>query len=248
MGYLGAKNGSGVYQAIIGLMPPHDTYIEPFAGSGAILARKAPAARSIVLDKDPVVVAALRGWANAAEIHEADAIDFLRRLKVAELGRVLVYADPPYLHATRTSSKRYRCEMSDQDHEDLGEVLHGLAAQGCAVILSGYPSALYGRLFAGWDSREFQAMTRGGVRTEKVWFNFEPAAAHWSTYAGRNFTDRQRIKRKAARWAAKFEALPPAERQAVMAALLETGTSQPELTMADSGLDAPIYGRRRRPR
>lgn len=225
MGYLGAKSGSGIYQAIIGLMPPHDTYIEPFAGSGVILARKAPAARSIILDKDPAAIEALRRWAGPAEVHEADAIDYLPRLKIGELGRVLVYADPPYLHATRTSSKRYRCELTDQDHQALAGVLHDLAAQGCAIILSGYPSPLYDQLFAGWDSREFQAMTRGGVRTEKVWFNFEPGAAHWSTYAGRNFTDRQRIKRKAARWAAKFDALPPAERQAVMAALMEVGST-----------------------
>lgn len=246
MGYLGAKSGSGIYQAIIGLMPPHDTYIEPFAGSGVILARKAPAARSIILDKDPAAVAALRAWVSAAEVHEADALDFLPRLKVHELGRVLIYADPPYLHATRTSSKRYRCELTNQDHQALAGVLHDLAAQGCAIILSGYPSPLYDQLFAGWDSREFQAMTRGGVRTEKVWFNFEPGAAHWSTYAGRNFTDRQRIKRKAARWGAKFAALPPAERQAVMAALMEVGsTSQPEPTMAESALAVPVYDRRR---
>jgi hypothetical protein len=50
--YLGAKNGSGVYQAIINLMPPHDTYIEPFLGTGAVMRRKAPAARSIGLDKN----------------------------------------------------------------------------------------------------------------------------------------------------------------------------------------------------
>lgn len=42
--------------------------------------------------------------------------------------------------------------------------------------------------------------------------------------AGKNFTDRQRIKRKAARWAAKFAALPPAERVAVLSAILEAGT------------------------
>lgn len=33
--YLGGKNGSGVYQAIINLLPPHDTYIEGFLGTGA---------------------------------------------------------------------------------------------------------------------------------------------------------------------------------------------------------------------
>ena len=40
-------------------------------------------------------------------------------------------------------------------------------------------------------------MNQGGVRTEKLWFNFTPERVHWPRYAGKNFTDRQRIKRKA---------------------------------------------------
>jgi hypothetical protein len=34
MSYLGSKAASGAYQAIIALMPPHDTYIETHVGSG----------------------------------------------------------------------------------------------------------------------------------------------------------------------------------------------------------------------
>jgi DNA adenine methylase len=46
MKYNGGKNGSGVYQRIICMIPPHDVYIELFLGSGAILRRKRPAALS----------------------------------------------------------------------------------------------------------------------------------------------------------------------------------------------------------
>lgn len=42
-------------------------------------------------------------------------------------------------------------------------------------------------------------MSWDGVRTEKLWSNGEPSAVHWASYAGSNFTNRQRIKRKAAR-------------------------------------------------
>lgn len=235
--HLGAKSGSGVYQAIIALMPPHDTYIEPFAGSGAILARKAAAARSIVLDKDPATVDRLRS--EGIEAFCADALEYLAALDVSELGRVVLYADPPYVLSTRTSEKRYRHELTEADHARLAEVLHRLAAAGVAVIVSGYPSALYDALFPGWNTRQFQAMTRGGVRTEKLWFNFEPGAAHWSTFAGKNRTDRQRIKRKAARWAAKWARLPAAEAQAVLAALLEAAAprAQSEPAAVDSGVD-----------
>jgi hypothetical protein len=84
-------------------------------------------------------------------------------------------------------------------------------------------------------------MTRGGVRTEKLWFNFEPGAAHWSTFAGKNRTDRQRIKRKAARWAAKWAGLASAEAQAVLAAILEAAAprAQIEMSAVESGVDVP---------
>jgi len=55
--------------------------------------------------------------------------------------------------------------------------------------------------------------------------NYADAGTHWHTFAGRNFTDRQRIKRKAARWQAMYAELPPGERLALLAALLEAEAS-----------------------
>ena len=62
----------------------------------------------------------------------------------------------------------------------------------CAVILSGYPCALYDEALSEWQSLELQVMNQAGVRTEKLWFNFTPERLHWARYAGKNFTDRQR--------------------------------------------------------
>jgi site-specific DNA-adenine methylase len=50
MTYPGGKNGSGVYQQIINQIPPHEIYVEPFLGGGAILRMKKPAAKSICND------------------------------------------------------------------------------------------------------------------------------------------------------------------------------------------------------
>ena len=63
-------------------------------------------------------------------------------------------------------------------------------------------------------------MNQGGVRTEKLWYNYEVDRVHWASFAGKNFTDRQRIKRKAANWGKRYQALPRAERIAVLAAIL----------------------------
>jgi hypothetical protein len=87
-------------------------------------------------------------------------------------------------------------------------------------MLSGYPSVLYDELLTDWDSLELQVMNQGGVRTEKLWFNFTPDRVHWPRYAGRNFTDRQRIKRKAETWGRRYHALPRAERLAVLSSIM----------------------------
>lgn len=221
MGYLGSKAASGAYQAIIAAMPAHDTYIETHLGTGTVMRRKPPAARSIGIDIDPEVIRRF-GSMPGVELHQSDAVAYLRGFNYKDAGRVLIYADPPYLHSTRTSRKRYRFEYSEQDHISLLSVLRDRAASGVLVMLSGYPSRLYDDLLPGWRTVEFQVMSRGGVRTEKLWLSFPAQSAHWATFAGRNFTDRQRIKRKAQRWADNYRTLPTSERVAILAALLES--------------------------
>ncbi len=231
MSYLGSKAASGAYQAIIASMPAHDTYIETHLGSGAILRRKPAAKRSIGIDRDSLVLAQSADLAGV-ELYCEDAIAFLRRFDFAAAGRVLIYADPPYLLETRTSRHRYQYEYTDEGHCALLAVLGELASTGVAVMISGYPSALYDRLLAGWRTREFQVMTRGGVRTEKLWMSFPAGSVHWARFAGATFTERQRIKRKAQRWAEKYRALSPAEQVAVLAAMLDD--TQPGSIVAPS--------------
>jgi len=83
------------------------------------------------------------------------------------------------------------------------------------VLLSGYPSALYDEQLGDWQHLELQVMNQAGVRTEKLWLNFIPDRVHWARFAGKNFTGRQRIKRKAESWARRYEAMPMPERLAV---------------------------------
>jgi hypothetical protein len=90
----------------------------------------------------------------------------------------------------------------------------------CLVMLSGYHSALYDECLAGWQSLELQVMNQGGVRTEKLWFNFTPDRVHWAKHAGKNHTDRQRIRRKAETWGRRCRGLPAGERLAVLSALM----------------------------
>lgn len=56
MKYDGGKNGPGVYQRLICMMPPHTVYVEMFLGSGAILRRKRPAALSLAYELDRATI------------------------------------------------------------------------------------------------------------------------------------------------------------------------------------------------
>lgn len=222
MSYLGSKAASGVYQKIIAEMPPHDTYIETHLGGGAVMLRKPPAMCNIGIDVDGQTLEDFAHEHNRLYIDlvRADAVDYLNSYDFYRAGRVLIYADPPYLPETRTGNARYRYEYSVADHERLLSCLVSLP-KNVSVILSGYPSQLYDERLTGWRSKEFQAMTRGGVRTEKIWMNYPEGRAYSHTFAGKDYNDRHRIKRKAERWRAKYAALPPAERLAIMVALNE---------------------------
>lgn len=247
--YPGGKAGAGVYQAIINQMPPHDTYIEPFLGAGAVIRRKRPAAQNIGIDADPVAIIAAFGDAAGAiavsgEVGRqpggiaisagaaaspasiaicGDGIQFLID-RERWTGRELVYCDPPYLLSARRSPRRlYAHEMmAEADHLRLLSTLKRLP---CMVMVSGYASPLYARELAGWRLVTFTAATRGRPATEHLWCNFpEPAALHDYRFLGADFRERERIGRKARRWAVRLAGLAPLERQAVLSACLSPST------------------------
>lgn len=212
--YFGSKATSGLCQPIIAMMPPHDTYIETHLGGGAIMRRKPPALHNIGIDLDLKPLTAFECDYSVEKIHGC-AHQFLSSYTYD--GRELVYCDPPYLHKTRSSTRRYRFDYQEQDHVELLKILKGLS---CSVILSGYPSTLYDEQLTGWNTIELQVMNQGGVRTEKLWFNFTPDRVHWCRYAGKNFTDRQRIKRKAESWGKRYQVLPRPERLALLSSIM----------------------------
>ena len=212
--YFGSKATSGLCQAIIALMPPHDTYIESHLGGGAIMKRKPPALRNIGVERNERALQAFQCPYPVERVHGC-AHRFLADFDYQ--GRELVYCDPPYLHATRSSGRRYRFDYEACDHRELLTLLKSLP---CQVILSGYPSVLYDEHLTGWCSLELQVMNQAGVRTEKVWFNFTPDRVHWARHAGCNHTHRQTIKRRAESWARRYAAMPPAERLAVLSGLM----------------------------
>lgn len=230
--YDGGKNGAGVYQAIINAILPHKVYVEAFAGSAAIYRRKLPAASSILIEKNPAMVDRLRRCLPTATVIEGDAVRQLELMVSAGgLDGHFFYLDPPYLHSTRKDKAMYgRFELDDAVHQHLvASLLPALSDRGALWALSGYRSAMYDDAAAahGWHRKDFNAMTRRGVAVESLWTNYDPRRILPAelTYLGETYRERERIKRKAGRWAAKFSAMPAAERQFILAMLASTTES-----------------------
>ena len=179
MAWPGSKNGSGVYQRIINLMPPHRVYIEPFLGGGAIMTRKLPAKESHGCDLDP---AALRDWTvPGLTVHECCGLDFVDDYRFR--GGELIYFDPPYIMATRSGRRLYLHEMGIDQHGRLLDLARAVPAR---VMISGYMTPRYASALRDWSLVQYTAMTRGGPVTECLWFNFDPPdELHDYRYLGR---------------------------------------------------------------
>ena len=183
MTYPGGKGGAGVAHAIIGQMPPHRAYVELFAGSAAVFFAKRPAEQSVLVEKCWDVCKKLRsriaesGEGGRAKVVKTDVLKMLGvSHPILREPDTLVYADPPYLRETR-SRLFYKHEFASPEQH--AWLLEGLRRLKCLVMVSGYYSPLYEELLGDWRLVAFQAMTRGGVRTECLWCNFPaPQALH----------------------------------------------------------------------
>ena len=88
---------------------------------------------------------------------------------------VLLYCDPPYLAETRVSNNAYEHEMDTNDHIKLAEALKQFKGK---IVLSGYPSTLYKRLYKEWQCVKCKIANHSSqqkvkqVKTEQLWMNY----------------------------------------------------------------------------
>lgn len=133
-------------------------------------------------DAIPAFTRRLRG----VMIENRNALEVIERF---DSPQSLIFADPPYVHSTRSAMKQsstkngYRHEMDDIAHRELAQVLRGAESM---VVLCGYPSDLYDReLYPDWERYERRHMADGGkARTEVVWINEACAAGLHKTRGG----------------------------------------------------------------
>ncbi|MDD9853748.1 MAG: DNA adenine methylase [Deltaproteobacteria bacterium] len=103
------------------------------------------------------------------QIENAPATEVIKRYDTKE---TLFYLDPPYVHSARGDASAYGTEMTDEDHEELAEVLNRI--KGRAAI-SGYRTKLYNKLYKGWKRIDAPQKTCHSVRQtrrESLWMNY----------------------------------------------------------------------------
>ncbi|UHA74421.1 DNA adenine methylase [Paenibacillus sp. 481] len=117
----------------------------------------------------PERIAAVAERLIGVQIENQPALELLQRYRRPN---VMIYADPPYILSTRTTTS-YRFEMTEDDHMEL---LDALDDHPGPVILSGYAHDLYDDRLSHWRRETKRAKAEGGASREEVlWIN--PIAA-----------------------------------------------------------------------
>lgn len=132
----------------------------------------------------PAALAAIVRRLQGVTIEQRPALELLERFSDST---ALIYLDPPYMPATRSTKSRkpgvryhtYAHEMTVANHRELLEVA---AASRAMIVVSGYPASLYDQLLASWVRVETAARAhRNSPRTEVLWIN-PPAMARLQHY------------------------------------------------------------------
>lgn len=269
--YFGGKGASGVAQTIINEQPPHDVYGEIFLGGGTVMRTKKPAKKNIGIELNeetffkwckalyPGVPLPLNKYTlltidgNKYTVINTDAISYLKSIRNknpfgVEPKKVLLYCDPPYLNATRTSNHKYQHELIDSDHEEFLKIVTKLPY---LVQVSCYDNELYKRYLTakrGWRKIKFTSTTHGGKNREETLYMNYPAPVELFDYSflGSDYRERENISRKIKRHVAKFQELPVLERKAILVQLnaiadQERNASPVQTAMsADTGEESDI--------
>ena len=116
----------------------------------------------------PHIIERLQG----VEFSSYDICEFLTKF---DSDNTFFYIDPPYLPSTRRSPQAYNVEMTEKEHITMGELVKNVQAK---VMISGYPSQLYMKMFSEWNMATLPVANHSGqnkkkeMRIEVVWRNY----------------------------------------------------------------------------
>ncbi len=234
--YSGGKGGSGVYQALINLIPPVDTFISACVGNGGVERHLKLPSHTILNDINPDVYA---GWLKTIKIpyykgkritpfnlHYKDLVDMLGLCDVKaehQQKSVLIYFDIPYLLDSRNSGRKmYDYEFTYDDHVEFLRLVNKLQ---CLVLINHPSHIIYENSLssaAGWHVTPFESVTSAGTKfKDNAWHNY-PApdtVLQDYRYLGTDYRQRELIKKRLNSLQRKFNGLSKLEQAALLQSL-----------------------------
>ncbi|WP_316828098.1 hypothetical protein [Pedobacter miscanthi] len=216
--YNGGKGANGVHQQIINHIPQCGLFIDAMVGNGSIFLNLSLPRLTIINDIDRNVIAKYDVSGSKTEILKYNTTYSWLIVQYDGMPGVFFYFDPPYHFDVRKSKQAlYNTEWNHDEHVDFLEQCI-MVKSNC--MISHYPCELYDEMLKGWYTHDFQATTRNGVRTERIYMNYPPPVILQDfRYLGKNYRERQRIKRKIERHLSKLESLPADERTAILSSI-----------------------------
>lgn len=215
--YNGSKAGNGTFQNIINNIPKCEVFVDCFAGSGTFAAKLLLPKLTILNDIDPSVIAKYNYNEPGIIVRNNCYSSIIEEFDNKE--GVFFYCDPPYLFSTRRGTKKlYNYEFTNEQHV---RFLSMAITVKNNCMISHYPCELYDSYLKDWRTFDFESNTHKGLRVERIYMNYEPPTILQDyRYLGKDFIERQQLKRKTERLLKKLEKLPELERTALLSAVI----------------------------
>lgn len=114
----------------------------------------------------PAALTAIIERLKGVIIENKTAIEIMKQHDAQE---TLHYVDPPYMPETRTGTKGYRYELTENQHKELLEFACSLSGY---VVISGYKNDLYSDILKSWQRIDKKAFADGArERIESLWLS-----------------------------------------------------------------------------
>ena len=201
MKYIGNKNIPGVLELLVNNLPKSQRYFSLFFGSGGFETSKyTDDAYFICSDKNKDCK---KYESNTAVLEYFDYQYLIDDFVFT--ADDFVFADPPYTFSSRRSCRKYyKYEFDDNDHL---KFLNSMRCLNAKIMITHPKCKKYNDILKNWIKIPFEYQTRKGIFKDCLWMNYRTSDIELLNYdaLGKNFIDRQAIKRQRKNIINKFE-------------------------------------------